>query len=77
MIMGGFGGKFFSDSWDFNANENTLKTSATQLGRECFPFAVPTLSDLESKMVYTVDWKTMQILQFAKAEWKIVKKIKE
>ena len=27
MIMGGFGGKFFSDSWDFNPNQNTLKPS--------------------------------------------------
>ena len=25
VILGGFGGRFFSDSWDFNPNTNVLK----------------------------------------------------
>ena len=77
VILGGFGGKFFSDCWDFNPNQNTLKPSPVQLGRECFPFAVPTVSDVNDGEVYTVDWKTMQMLRLKNRTWTNVKNIKE
>lgn len=38
MIIGGFGGRFFTDSWVLNTKTNVLQLTQKQLDRECFAF---------------------------------------
>ena len=64
MIMGGFGGKYFSESLNLCVSTNQVTKTAQQLPATVFPFAVPTLSDGESLEVYTVDWTTYKLFKF-------------
>merc|ERR1711920_1124309 len=45
IIMGGFGGKYFSESLNLNVSTNQVTKTPSQLPATVFPFAVPTLSD--------------------------------
>ena len=69
--MGGFGGKFFSDSWEINVRTNVLSLTKNQIGAELFPFAMPALCDFDNKVSYTVCWKTMKMYSFSKGSWSV------
>ena len=57
IILGGFGGKFFKDSWVINTNTNVVSQTSDQPSTELFPFAMPTVYDSQSDSVLTVCWK--------------------
>ena len=72
MIMGGFGGKYFSESLSLNCNTNTASKTQSQLPFTVFPFAVPTLSDGETLEVFTVDWTTYKLFRFKDECWNVI-----
>jgi len=45
--MGGFGGKYFNESLALNVTTGQALKTRMQLPVNCFPFAVPTVSDGE------------------------------
>ena len=69
MIMGGFGGKYFSESLSLSVSTNQVTKTAQQLPATVFPFAVPTLSDGEQLEVFTVDWTTYKLFKFKDEAW--------
>ena len=71
-IMGGFGGKYFSESLALNVNTNIVQKTTSQLPFTVFPFAVPTLSDGETMEVFTVDWTTYKLFKFKDEAWNVV-----
>lgn len=72
MIMGGFGGKYFSESLSLNCNTNVSQKTPSQLPFTVFPFAVPTLSDGEMLEVFTVDWTTYKLFRFKDETWNVL-----
>ena len=72
MIMGGFGGKYFSESLALNCNTNVAQKTPSQLPFTVFPFAVPTLSDGETLEVFTVDWTTYKLFRFKDECWNVL-----
>ncbi len=49
-------------------NVETKTIVQTQsLPQEVFPFAMPTLSDLENKVIYTVDWFKFKLFKYQDA----------
>ena len=69
MIMGGFGGKYFSESLNLCVSTNQVTKTNSQLPATVFPFAVPTLSDGEMLEVFTVDWTTYKLFRFKDENW--------
>jgi hypothetical protein len=43
----------------------------------CFPFAVPTVSDGESNEIFTVDWSTYKLFKFKNEAWTQLMNLKE
>ena len=77
MIVGGFGGKYFDESLKFNPNNNTVQHTKNKLQQHVFPFAVPTVGNIEHKELYTIDWSTFSIFKFdAKERWSQLAELK-
>ena len=45
LLIGGYTGHFNNDSFVFNVDSSEIKQTGSQLPQQCFPFAVPTVSD--------------------------------
>lgn len=43
----------------------------------CFPFAVPTVSDGEAGEIYTVDWSTYKMFRYKNEMWTQMAVLKE
>merc|ERR1712228_1007756 len=69
IIMGGFGGKYFSESLNLNVSTNQVHKTQCQLPATVFPFAVPTLSDGETLEIFTVDWTTYKLFRWKDEAW--------
>jgi len=64
MLVGGYTqGLFLDESFLIDVEHRTLKKTSN-LPIETFPFAMPTLSDVNNRIVYTVDWTKFKILKF-------------
>ena len=48
-----------------------------QMPVNCFPFAVPTVSDGENSEIYTVDWSTYKMFRFKNEAWTQLINLKE
>ena len=69
MIVGGFGGKYFDESLEFNPNKNTVKHTSNKLPQTVFPFAVPTIGSPQKNELITVDWTTFTVFRFSNSVW--------
>lgn len=67
MIVGGFGGKYFEESFIFDPNTDKIKPTAGALGSPVFPFAVPTIGNVEKNELITIDWTTFTVLNYSAA----------
>ena len=67
--MGGFGGKYFNESLALNCETGVATKTRMQMPVNCFPFAVPTVSDGDQNEVYTVDWSTYKMFRFKNDAW--------
>lgn len=56
-------GIFSDESFLLNVEKQTIEKTAT-LPIEAFPFATPTICDIENQIAYSVDWKTFKLLKF-------------
>jgi len=77
VIMGGFGGKYFNESLALNAATGQCTKTRMQMPVNCFPFAVPTVSDGEASEIYTVDWSTYKLFRFKNEAWTQLINLKE
>jgi hypothetical protein len=77
VIMGGFGGKYFNESLALNAATGQTTKTRMQMPVNCFPFAVPTVSDGEASEIYTVDWSTYKLFRFKNEAWTQLINLKE
>lgn len=77
LIMGGFGGKYFNESLALDVTTNITSKTRMQMPVNCFPFAVPTLSDAEMNEIYTVDWSTYKMFRFKSDAWTQLINLKE
>lgn len=77
MIVGGFGGKYFDESLVFNPNNNTINPTKNQLPQTVFPFAVPTIGNVEKHELVTVDWSTFGVLHYSTAGWNKIAQLKK
>ena len=69
IIMGGFGGKYFSESVSLNVLNGQATKTRMQMPANCFPFAVPTVSDGDSGEIFTVDWTTYKMFRYKNDAW--------
>lgn len=69
MIVGGFGGKYFDESLEFNPSKNTVRHTSNKLPQTVFPFAVPTIGSPEKQELITVDWTTFTVFRFSNNAW--------
>lgn len=77
LIMGGFGGKYFNESLALNTVTGQCQKTRMQMPVNCFPFAVPTVSDGEDQVIYTVDWSTYKLFRFKNDAWTQLINLKE
>ena len=77
LIVGGFGGKYTNDSFEFNVKTRNISKTKNQLPENVFPFAVPTVSDLYSGTAYTIDWCSFKIFQFSNGKWEFLQALKQ
>ena len=77
IIMGGFGGKYFNESLALNTVTAQCTKTRMQMPVNCFPFAVPTVSDGEQGEIYTVDWSTYKMFRFKNEAWTQLINLKE
>lgn len=77
IIMGGFGGKYFNESLSVNVSTGICQKTRMQLPVNCFPFAVPTVSDGDASEIYTVDWSTYKLFRFKNDVWTQMINLKE
>ena len=75
--MGGFGGKYFNESLALDTNTEIAQKTRMQMPVNCFPFAVPTLSEPEDSEVYTVDWSTYKMFRYKNDAWTQLISLKE
>jgi N-acetylneuraminic acid mutarotase len=69
MLIGGYTQGVFSDeSFIIDVETRTFRSKAT-LPIEAFPFAMPTVSDISNKIVYTVDWSKFKVMKFHEDKW--------
>lgn len=76
LILGGFGGKYTNDSFEFNVQTRNITKTRNQLPENVFPFAVPTVSDQQTQTAYTIDWVTFKCFQFSKGRWELKQSLK-
>jgi len=67
--MGGFGGKYFNESLALNVTTGVTQKTRSQMPANCFPFAVPTVSDCNASEIYTVDWSTYKMFGYRNEVW--------
>ena len=48
-----------------------------QLPVDIFPFAVPTLADVQSNVAYTVDWQKFRMYRFKDNAWNMCAAFKD
>ncbi len=77
LIMGGFGGKYFNESLSLNVTTGQASKTRMQMPCNCFPFAVPTVSDGEAGEIYTVDWSTYKMFRYKNDMWTQTAVLKE
>ena len=77
LIMGGFGGKYFNESLALNVTTGQASVTRQQMPCNCFPFAVPTVSDGEAGEIYTVDWSTYKMFRYKNEAWSQLAALKE
>ena len=75
--MGGFGGKYFNESLTLDVSSGVCVKTRMQMPVNCFPFAVPTVSDAEDQEVYTVDWSTYKLFRYKNDAWTQLINLKE
>lgn len=56
------------ESLYLNVESKTI-VATSSLPIETFPFAMPTISDIENKVVYTVDWFKFKLLKYQDDKW--------
>lgn len=76
MIVGGFGGKYFDESLIFNAENNTIVNTPSPPPQNIFPFAVPTIGNVEKQELLTIDWTSFTVLNYAENKWNRVAALK-
>ena len=77
LIMGGFGGKYFNESLSLNVTTGQAAKTRMQMPCNCFPFAVPTVSDGEAGEIFTVDWSTYKMFRYKNEMWTQLAVLKE
>jgi SET domain-containing protein len=77
MIVGGFGGKYFDESLIFNTDSNTVVHTPYPPPQNIFPFAVPTIGNIEKQELITIDWTTFIVLSYANGKWNRVAQLKK
>jgi hypothetical protein len=84
VIVGGFNGKFLSDYYLLQFNDQGAAVSVTKQenersmiqGATLFPFQVPTIGDIKNRQAYTVDWQNMSLFFYNGQKWTYNKHVK-
>lgn len=63
LIIGGYTGQFNADSFYLNIKKQTMARTRGPMPQDCFPFAVPTVSDCEREIAFTVDWSKYRLFR--------------
>ncbi len=66
---------FLDESLYLNVETKTI-VQAASLPIETFPFAMPTIADIENKVVYTVDWCKFKVLKYQDDKWNQIANLK-
>lgn len=74
LIVGGFNGKFLSDYYLFNVEDEGQLSQGQKYIRKnpsqnLFPFQVPTVGDTTRREALSIDWSTMTLYHFSGNEW--------
>jgi hypothetical protein len=69
LIIGGYTGKHTTDCFYIDVAKRDISRTAGQLPIQTFPFAVPTLSDVERNIGFTIDWCTFKLLKYENNKW--------
>lgn len=68
LIIGGYTGRHTQDSFYIDVDAHEI-SKCSQLPMPTFPFAVPSLSDVNRNIGFTVDWCTYKLLKFEDKKW--------
>ncbi len=76
VIVGGFHGRFSNETFYLNVKKNVLNKASSEISDNIFPFQVPTVADLATGSIYTVDWQTYKIYELKNNQWSFKKRVR-
>jgi hypothetical protein len=77
LIMGGYTGAHTSDSFFVDVQAQTIEKTQSQMPMPCFPFAVPTLSDVNKQIAFTVDWCSYKLMKYEQGTWSAISQLRQ
>lgn len=55
-----------------NVGQKSIEKTSSQLPINTFPFAVPTLGEVQRQVGFSVDWCTYKLLKYEDRKWSTV-----